>query len=348
MQRDQEGTIDFEGPPAASVAQIRAGGLDFASNGIICVYAYHPPLYAVYRTETRVMVHFADDGSPAGTAAKQRACLASLMPLRGQINSLIDGWHTPPHRWFRNKRPHPLRKRAMRYDRRVADALVVALEGDGALAAALLSEVKNDIISERIAMARTDYLLVSLVLMLILTLILTPLLGVLSLRGTDQARVIEYPQFMPIWTAVLGGSLGAFFSIAIGLKSRTVLIDLQNHQNMADAFLRMLIGAVAGGMLLCLLVSDLLTNFLQADKLKYGQDYNAFLVFVIGFLAGFFERLVPDLLSQTNLGTREQSGGTAAGNTPPAGRPLAPQPDDSRESQAASPEQPNRGGGGTG
>ena len=43
--------------------------------------------------------------------------------------------------------------------------------------------------------------------------------------------------------------------------------------------------------------------------------YEPLLVFMIGFLGGFFERLVPDLLNQTNLGTREatpEGAGTAA------------------------------------
>lgn len=322
------------------VADLTPDGVDFAGNLVTCLYAFVPPRYAVYRTQARVMVHFAD--MPAEAAA-QRQRIACLTPLRGQISNLINGWHTAADRWWVPwSKVNPLRKKGMRYDRRTADAIILALDNAQptaiSTATSLLAEIKNDIISERTSMARSDYLRFALLLVGLL-------MGFAGIAAQDfvQQR-LQLPELVAVWTAVGGGALGAFFSIAIGLKSRTVLIDLQNRDNHADALLRMLIGAIAGGMLLCLLVSGLISSVIDVNQMTPGSgqggvrqgeagkagasQYKPLLVFVIGFLAGFFERLVPDLLSQTNLGTKEESAGTAATAPPPGRPPQVPPPGD--------------------
>lgn len=315
-------------PRAKQVAEVTPGVLDFAGNQISCLYAYHPPDYAVYRTKARVMIHFADCEA---VAKAQRDRIACLTPLRGQISSLIDGWHTAENPWWRPRlEENPIRKKANRYDRRTADAIVLGLDNSGNNAAetaqVLLAEIKNDIISERTSMARTDYLRFALFLVGLLIF----LAWVAS--WPEVQHFFLFPNQMPaVWTSVSGGAVGAFFSIAIGLKNRAVLIDLQNRDNRADALLRMLIGVIAGGMILCLLLSGLISKQVGAGQLNPGErGYEPLLVFMIGFLAGFFERLVPDLLSQTNLGTKEKSGtqgGTAAAtppSTPPTPTPPTP------------------------
>ncbi|HYG28939.1 MAG TPA: hypothetical protein VD887_01870 [Allosphingosinicella sp.] len=314
-----------------NVEDIQPGQNDYAGNRILCVFAYNPPDYAVYRTEARVMVHFADRKQQA---RQQRRDLSKLTSMRGEINGLIDGWHDPGHtaragdegpdsphfsigKLFGGgpSRSEELYKRAIRYDRRVADAVVTALEGDCKTALRLLAEVKNDIISERTSMARWSYLKLATFLVLAAIVAMTLLARWASPPLDFRAEV------MPVWTAVSGGTVGAFFSIAIGLKGRTVLIDLQNRDNTADAILRILIGAVAGGVLMCLLVSGLLANSLiNVELLKPDHpDYSELMIFIIGFLGGFSERLVPDFLAQTTLGTKEKTEDRAAQQGPTGG-----------------------------
>ena len=339
---DEAPDVPVTGSAAADVEHVHPGRFDFAGNEIACVYAFNPPHYAVYRTGTRVMVHFADAEAEAKI---QRSLLANLTPLRGQINSLIDGWHSATGLWGRVE--SGLRKRAMRYDRRVADALVVALENDAVTALSLLAETKNDLISERTSRARIAYLGVALGLAAGFVLI-AALLG-----SPYAAKLFDFPGAVrAVWIAVAGGTVGAFFSIAIGLKGRTVLIDLQNRDNFADVALRMLIGAIAGGMLLSIMVSGLISSVVDKQQLMLDGPGSAqgdpgqarhVLIFVIGFIAGFFERLVPDLLSQTKLGTEENTGGiTGAPNTsgtpiPPTPPPLIPPPGEAGAEGAARP-----------
>lgn len=330
---------------ARKVEDIRAGCPDYAGIEVECVYLYNPPDYAVYRTPSRVTVQFADD---KGKARVQRQRISCLTPLRGQINGLIDGWRDAGMgsardqlerkrraATLRKRRMVTLRKRAVGYDRRVADALVTGLQDDVPTARALLAEVKNDIIGERTTMARSFYMWLALALVVAII----GLMGALS-----SAPAIRYGPFGPemtaVWTAVSAGTLGAFFSIAIGLKGRTVLIDLRNTDNASDAILRILIGAISGGMMLCVLRSGLVSSLLKAETLNPSdhRHYSDLLVFSIGFVAGFFERLVPDVLAQTNLGTTEQpvqgtaAGGVSTGPGPqqpsPAGPAAAPAPEE--------------------
>ena len=310
---------------------------DFVGNEIECVYSYNPPLYAVYRTRTRVMVQFADPDVEAGEKARrQRQALLPLTALRGQVNALIDGWHCAGElpdveartlawricrflslAWFpcRDKWNLEIRKRGVRYSRRMADAIVTALEEDTATttAQALLQEIKNDIISERTSIARIKYLVTAF----------TVAAGSILLILLLASDVMKLSSPHEIWMAVGGGTAGAFFSIVIGLRGRTILIDLQNRDNIADAVLRILIGAMSGGILLCLLLSGMVQ--VSGLKLENGAASIAqreFVVFLLGFFAGFFERLVPNLLEKTNLGTQAQA------STPPASAPSGIPPTD--------------------
>lgn len=329
------------------------GRKDEAGNEIICVYFRDPPAYAVYRTPQRVVVCFADDEDEA---REQRGRLSPLTPLRGQITALINGWQTAGQpedpagqredsagkpedtlgqpedrgmsRWWRalsraDQRHRETRKRAERYNRRVADAIVTGLENDVATAHALLADVKNDIISERTSMARNHYLVLAFVFSLLLIAFSVTMPRIPGL-------IFSSPSFENIWTGLFGGTVGAFYSIAIGLRGRQLVIDLQNRDNRADALLRVLIGTMSGGLLICLL----LTELVRIEGVEMRQDDDV-LVFVVGFVAGFFERLVPDMLSKTNLGTKEGEvtpSGTSAVTPHPS--PNLPAPD---QASAAAP-----------
>jgi hypothetical protein len=130
------------------VAQIQVNSSDSAGTTVLTIYAKLDPHYAVYRTSERVMVHFADD---VEEDRSQRILLSAINPVRGQINGLIDGWRV-------SKAPEKESK-ARLFDRRVADGLVVALQGDVPSATQLLTATKDDLVAERTSWARFEYLL---------------------------------------------------------------------------------------------------------------------------------------------------------------------------------------------
>jgi ribosomal protein L12E/L44/L45/RPP1/RPP2 len=282
-----------------NVADLRLHGPDASDSEILLFYGRKPPEYAVYRTDQRVLVHFADR---AQHAAEQRKAMARLNPLRGEINGLIDGWRAAPS-------GSALRRRAERYDRRVGDALVVGFEGDPADAETLLKAIKQDILEERVARGRVEYLAAALATGAVALLIFA--LSTAWTRYSDEG--------LALWRASAAGAAGAFFSISLAMRGRVVLPDLERTANLMDAVLRMLIGLIAAAVLMGLMLADVVNlNFGDVDRALVTNQaggapgeagLNWLTVLIVGFIAGFSERFVPDLL------------GKAAGSTdapPPA------------------------------
>lgn len=261
------------------VEEVKRSGPDAAGAEIVDVYYRQPPHYAIYRTKERVLVHFADADDEA---RQQDAALAPLNPIRGQINGLIDGWRSSG-RAGRKARAH-------RYDRRVADALQVALMHDSRGALDVLAGIKVDIVDERTSWARFAYLIVASGLAGLLIVLVWGVMAHFAPTGTAAS----------LWIALAGGAIGAFFSIAIAIRSRTVLTDLHLLDNSADAVLRVVIGAIAAGVLVALVTLKVVTVTLGVGTFASPPASGDWLFAItLGFLAGFSERLIPDLLQKT-------------------------------------------------
>jgi hypothetical protein len=293
------------------VAAIEEGKKDAAGAPIKTVYAKRPPDYAVYRTDTRVMVHYADDGV---IEKSQRVAMAPLNPVRGEINGLVDGWRTS--RW------QGLTANARRYDRRVADALVACLEDDCTGALSLLEAIKKDIVEERISWARFQYLLIAS-----LTVLMIIALCVLGMHVFDASQKVLHTLLFAGGT----GAVGALFSIAIAIRSRTVLPDLRFRDNSADAVLRIWIGTIAAALLICLLRSKAIDFQVGQARLDPNEPGASLFTLIVAFLGGFSERLVPDLLGKFAAGGTNGPAPQPAGATPgapgaPARPPLAATP----------------------
>jgi hypothetical protein len=332
-------------PPAASaqpliLTDLRVGARDETDYTILDIYARKLPDYVVYRTKQRVAVQFADLRSDA---AKQRKMMATLNPLRGEINGLIDGWR------LKKEKSGP-KRRAERFDRRVADALVAALEGDVANAAALLKAIRQDIVDERTAWARFLYLIVALGV---------GLLG--KLTAFLMVRLGDFPPVaVDIYHGAGAGLVGAFFSIALAIRGRTVLPDLQWIANAMDAGLRMLVGLIGAGLLVAMVdahmvnvsfgLPDATGNMAPpAAKTAAGnapavaptagtaapaggggdRDQAWLRVLIFGFVAGFSERFVPDLLAKATVSAADPAAkAPAAAASDPADGPPDKKPDD--------------------
>jgi hypothetical protein len=288
-----------------NVADLEIGERDSCDDPILTRYAFDPPRYCVYRTSQRVLVHFADDGVKADDgsplARVQRRALAPLNPLRGEINGLIDGWRSPagPDRFGRHA---ALQRKAERYDRRVGDALVVALEDDAPSAQILLTSIKQDLLDERISWGRFEYLLTALLAMFAMAALAgLVFIGASVVAGARGLKLES--QGVDMVCAAASGLVGAFFSISVGISGRTVLPDLRRLSNTLDASLRMLIGMI-GAVVLAALVDDgavtlaLGNAHLAGNSGSPQQPPEWLYILIIGFVAGFSERFVPDLLAK--------------------------------------------------
>ena len=298
----------------STIAEIVKDETNSAGAPILTVYAKVHKTYAIYRTEERVVIQFADDER---LGRRQRRALAPLDSIKGEINGIIDGW--------RSSTSPDKEAKAKLFDRRVADALVVAFQGHVDCAKTILATIKRDLIEERVSWARFEYLLVASIAAVLLIAILSAL--------TSGRYVSVYgfsAQVRTLWAAAAVGALGAFFSIAIAIRGRTVLTDLHSRDNAADAVLRIVIGAIAAGLLVCFVLSRVAVVTIGGTALEVGTGNSAWMVTVIAaFLAGFSERLVPDLLEKSALNAAGADNSTAPGGAPPQ------QPADSRSAAQA-------------
>jgi hypothetical protein len=300
---------------------LAVGEKDEVGLPVVCVYALNKPIYAVYRNDRRVMIQFADADVEAGKLEQwQRAQLAPLTPLRGRINGLIDFWRDEGDAFQRAK--------VERFDRRVADALIVALEGNAVHARALLIAILDDIMADRRTKARYWYLAMAGSVMLA-TYAAVGIFWFLSQAvcwNSCPPRLLS-SETANISNAVLGGALGAFFSISTALHRRTLRTDLHMRSNLLDAILRMIVGILSAAVLIMLMASNLVTAFsLGRTSIEVSTGSNWMLFFIIGFIGGFSERLVADLLAKSTLGgsPAEQSKAEAEALTPES--TVAPQP----------------------
>jgi hypothetical protein len=287
------------------VADIRLEKKDFMGEPIEAIYSKVSRTYAVYGTPKRVMVQFADDDD---LGAEQRRALSPLHPLRGEINGLLDVWrHDGGPRACDNQ------TRVRIFDRRTADALTVALQGDQAHARTLLEEVKADILEEQMSMGRVNYLLTATFCAVSVFLAFV-LLSVADSRGAVHPTVGSFIALNKIWLAAGFGSLGALFSIALGIRSREVRPDLQRRDNILDAILRIMIGVVSAIVLFSLLRSQLVSLGFGGDRIDFavGNGTAVHLAIIVAFVAGFSERLVGNYLTRATLDDRRASASAAS------------------------------------
>jgi hypothetical protein len=249
--------------------------LDDTGSPILKVYAKAPPYYAVYGTDERVKVQYSNSDAEA---AAQRKGLAPLNGVRSQIDGLIDGW----------RKSNRFKGKAARYDARVATSLILCLEGDPTNALASLNDIKRDINEERISWARFEYLIAASAFSLLLLLIVLIACFFFS-RG---------PLLTALWLAATGGVIGAFFSIALAISNRTVLTNLRQRDNYCDAVLRITIGLLASLVLILLMRANLLKDFKINDVALSGTKITTEAILILGFVGGFLERLVPDMLAK--------------------------------------------------
>jgi hypothetical protein len=246
------------------VEDVKLRATDLTGSVITEVYVRASPQYAVYRTSDRVVIQFADDDNKA---REQRQQIATLNLLRAQISGLISDWTKSKCTGFREK--------AAKYESRVASALILCLEGDCIAALASLNDVKADIVAERTSWARFEYLISASIFSLIA-------IGVFTLLQHEYFRFPEPSG--SIWLAARAGTIGAFFSIALAIRDRTVLTNLQRRDNLADAALRILIGIVAAGVLLLILSSNIVPSFKIGDAEISGNKILWQTVLVAGFI----------------------------------------------------------------
>jgi hypothetical protein len=237
-------------------------------------------VYAIYRAE-KIMVHFADARE---TADEQRRAIGQLGALRARLEFLTSRLGCVEY-----------------YNLQMANAFQLALDGAGSCATAVMEQAVSAAQKERESRGRVQYLVWGFVSGLIL-------LSIFAVGHLLSSVSSDTPK---LWLAAIGGTVGAFFSVSMSIRSRTVALDVDPWTNVTDGILRVLIGVIAGAALTMLLSTGILPKLTVQGATIAGPDARWDSVLVVGFIAGFLERLLPDLLE----GRQAVSNGAAAGST---------------------------------
>ena len=260
---------------------IQVGKTDSRGLKITQIYAVQTGDYAIYQAG-EVMVQVADDTVRAQVLKK------SILPLsstRAEINMLLGG----------------LACREVG-DRQLAYALQLALDNDLEGAKATAASLKATLVAQRAARGRFQYLKWSYGAAALL-------IGLLFGASRFYPEPTASTDFL---LAAKAGLVGAAFSIALAIRGRTVALDTDLLDNVTDGTLRLVTGVVSAGVLLLLLGSGIIPSLKIGDaELKAGA-LTWQMVLLVGFVGGFLERLVPDLLDKRTGQSNSNAGATVA------------------------------------
>jgi hypothetical protein len=272
------------------VADLCRDQLDAAGVKVEQIYVKVDGLYAIYRTNERIVIQYADDQVQG---ADQRKSLSEVCITRGTIDSLLDELRD-------TEDPNRL-KRARRYERRLVDALALGLQGQTNSASIEMERLKQDLVEERRSGSRQAYLAASLAVGVGLILLIALFSSSLFNFGLPNDRRSVSAS---MWFSAAVGTVGAFCSTALAIRNREIEPSISVRDTMVDAGLRMLVGALSGALLYALIkvgAFGLSVGNARIDGnaafLSSGSGW--LLVLLVAFVAGFLERLVPNLLAKS-------------------------------------------------
>jgi len=262
---------------ATVVADFASGAniIDDSGNSVDRVY-FKRDSYAIYRSDEEVLVVYSDNED---IASKQIAAISGLLPLRDQLANII-----------REIREANLRER---YLAQIADALLVGLEGQVDTGKDLIKGAVNDAKENLMRAGRLVYLEWAAGMALTAAMTIAAILMVGGIADVQDRAHVHL-----VLLATGAGAIGVLLSIAIAIRGRTIVIDGNRQTNIIDAALRVLIGAISAAVLFLLLDSGALADIQIGAAKIAGKSPSWQATLLVGFAAGFFERLVPDLLEK--------------------------------------------------
>jgi hypothetical protein len=287
LRRKAKQQIEPAKPTAMTVADISQGQIDGRGEPIDYVY-FKREQYAIYLSGTQVMVQYADDNA---LATEQIGAVSALLPLRGHLTNII--------------RDLPQSGLIANYCAQIAEALRLGLEAQSDTAKTILGDAIQDALEVQARVGRMIYLKWAVCIALIVAFVLITI-GGSYVRGRSGVHLLLM--------ATGAGALGALLSIAVAIRNRSVAVAGDWRANAADASVRLLTGIISASVLFLLMSSGMLTNIQIGEAKLSSGELQWQVVLLVGFIAGFLERLVPDLLNAaaSGSGSQDKPAGTQA------------------------------------
>jgi hypothetical protein len=274
------------------LAHIRPGKPDGLGNIIEELY-WCGSNYIIYRSNRGVFVHFSDDPLEAKA---QRIAFTEICPELCELRYLTEemdrnfsilGFSIPG---FRGKKDSI-------FDHNIAQAVMLLMEGKVRDA----DDIAKAALTLAVARATNDntirYLCVAMATALV-AIVLTGLFFFVP-HGFHQDLLDQ------LGVGAGAGAMGAFFSIITRLESFQLKPCQQSNMNYWVSLTRILMGIIAGLVLVLIVNTSLGSALVKTDGLR-----NLAGAAVLGFLGGFAERLVQTLAQRAAGAMGEKSGGT--------------------------------------
>jgi hypothetical protein len=290
----QAGAGADRGDPSSGfkVSSVRVGKHDDRDEKIDRIF-FKRENYAIYGSKHKVYIHFSDKKE---IADKQIDRVAKLFPLRDHLEYLASEL-----------------KQAGCYQEQIANAFRLGIEGNIEVSKNLLNGAVRIATEERARRGRLNYLYASVFWSILIS---SCLISCLIFSSAVLVGVYHVGSIGFLKLSAAGGALGALLSIALAIRGRTVAPGPDWATNAVDGALRVMIGTISGGVLHLFLASGFINDVAVGGVMLVGTKLTWQPVLLIGFVAGFLERLVPDLLEKKepfNATVAEKAGTTEPG-----------------------------------
>ncbi|TRD23583.1 hypothetical protein FEV53_00775 [Palleronia caenipelagi] len=275
------------------------------------------PEFMVYRCDDGVFACFSDDPETARTQLKSYlslgVSLAEIEHLRGLWDDGLDFRWWNPFSW---KQPVSKRRKQiseLAHNREVARCIAQALIGDVAESKAGLSALRERWAAQNRNWMRVVHLMVNILLVLFVVIFC------LTLVRSNYVSAFGF-NAKEMTLASMMGAVGALFSTTVGLRNMAVDPSVRMIVHFVYALQRIMVG-VLGAMVLYIglragVLFELMAPGLQeAEPIGPSQDFERYWLAFASILAGFSERLVPNMLSSRSAEVDQADSGPKSDTT---------------------------------
>jgi len=253
--------------------ELRIGGHDQRGRKIIDIL-WSTRDYVIFRHASGLSPHFSDDES---AAQRQRLAYAAIGPQLSKVNALRSStvW------------------RAQSIDREIARAIYQCLEGDVESAKQVLEDIGARLRNLISIQGRLQYQISCLLTVLLFAS------AYLAIHYCFRDEVVDHLSVVRFASVAFWGALGGFLSISTGLKTVAIDVDADRRINALAGASRIVIAVIGSVFVYLMIVSKLALTSLNLLESDAG-------IYAISMVAGFSEKLVPDILRGLSIGGAEK------------------------------------------